>query len=252
MDNFGHIEQGWQAVDRNGEEIGTVEEVGANYFVLTKGLIFKKDVYIPLSAVAGADGDGRVMRVDVDKDQIDTMGWDQPPVETGTAGGFDTDTSYASNDDAAFVSSSASGTSVDTATTGYADDSVRVALHEEELRAQTVQQQAGEVEVRKDVVEEQQTLDVPVTREQVEIRRFAVDRPADGSEISDTDTIRVPVSAERVQVDKDVRVVEEIEIDKRAVTETQRVSDTVRREEVNVQQEGDVSVTGGSTTSSRS
>ena len=250
MDNMNHIEQGWQAVDRNGQEIGTVEEIGANYFLLTKGLIFKKDIYIPLSHVAGADGDQRQMRVDVDKDQIDSMGWDQAPVDTGTAGGFDTDTSYASTTDAAAVSTSTTGGSVDTVADGYADDSVRVSLHEEELRAQKVQEQAGQVEVRKDVIEEQQSIDVPVTREQVEVRRYAVDRPADASEITDTDTIRVPVSAEQVVVDKDVRVVEEIEIDKRAVTETQRVTDTVRREQVNVEQEGDVTISGGSGTTS--
>jgi uncharacterized protein (TIGR02271 family) len=257
---MGHIEQGWKAVDRNGEEIGTVEEIGANYFTLTKGLIFKKDIYIPLSAVAGADGDQRVMRVDVDKDQVDSMGWDQPPVETGAASGFDTDTTYGTSNDSAFVTNTTSDTSYaatdatpayDASSTASVDDSVRVSLHEEQLRAGTVREQTGEVDITKTVVEEQQSIDVPVTREQVEIRRFAVDRPADSAEISDTDTIRVPVSAEQVVVDKDVRVVEEIEIDKHAVTETQRVSDTVRREQVNVEQDGDVNVTGDAGRSSR-
>jgi uncharacterized protein (TIGR02271 family) len=122
---------------------------------------------------------------------------------------------------------------------------MRVPIHEEELRAEKVRAQAGEVEITRNVVAEERTIDVPVTREEVEIRRFAVDRPASEARIVDTgDTIRIPVVEERVVVERDVRVAEEVEISKRAVTDTQRVSDTVRREEVSVEREGDVNVTG--------
>ena len=41
-------------------------------------------------------------------------------------------------------------------------------------------------------------------------------------ETDDGETIRVPVRAEEVDVRKDARVVEEVEISKRPVTETQR------------------------------
>lgn len=49
------------------------------------------------------------------------------------------------------------------------------------------------------------------------------------------DTIRVPVTAETVTVDTQSRVVEELEISKRPVTETQHVEGTVHREEVDVE-----------------
>jgi uncharacterized protein (TIGR02271 family) len=52
--------------------------------------------------------------------------------------------------------------------------------------------------------------------------------------LDDGETIRVPLRAEDVDVRKDTRVVEEVVISKRPVTETKRVSDTVRREEVDV------------------
>jgi uncharacterized protein (TIGR02271 family) len=72
------------------------------------------------------------------------------------------------------------------------------------------------------------------------------DRPARGDEraFQDGDTLRVPVTAEEVEVRKEPRVVEEIEIDKRRVTEDQKVSEGVRREEVDIRETGDVAAMG--------
>ena len=54
-----------------------------------------------------------------------------------------------------------------------------MALHAEELQAQKTTEEVGSVNLRKDVVEEQKSIDVPVTREEVQVRRTPVDRPAD-------------------------------------------------------------------------
>jgi uncharacterized protein (TIGR02271 family) len=99
--------------------------------------------------------------------------------------------------------------------------------------AATRSTEIGAVDINKRVVEEEQTLDVPTTREEVDVRRVRVDRAAmDGdTAFQDGDSIRVPLRAETV---------EELEITKRPVTETQRVSETVRRETVDVDQEGAV------------
>jgi uncharacterized protein (TIGR02271 family) len=249
MQSSENVRVGAEAVDRRGEKIGTIEDVGTKSFVVSKGLFFKKDLYIPFSAVEAVDYDGWV-RVNVDKDQIDTMGWDEPlGVDWTTA-------------DAGDVNTSTYGSTVPTDGVGYDEsrgsgddgtDVVRVPVHEEQLRAEKVRESAGEVEIRKDVLEEEQTLDVPVTREEIDVRRYAVDHPASEAGIVDTgDTIRVPVMGERVNVEKDVRVAEELEINKRAVTENQRLSDTVRREEVDIERDGDVDVADVSRTTRRS
>jgi len=114
-------------------------------------------------------------------------------------------------------------------------------LREEELQARTREVETGRVQLGKNVVEEERTLEVPVTRDEVTIERRPVDRrPADGP-ISDDDdaTIRVAVHEERVEVEKTPVVYEEVAIGKREVTTTQPVSETVRREEVHVETEGD-------------
>lgn len=128
---------------------------------------------------------------------------------------------------------------------GVDDDAARLQLHEEELQARKVQREAGAVRVNKDVVEEERTIDVPVAREQVQVRSVEpTSSTVDESQAFQGGTIEVPVREEDVQVSKDVRVAEELEIDKTAVQETRSVTDTVRREVADVDQAGNLDVTG--------
>lgn len=127
-----------------------------------------------------------------------------------------------------------------------ADDTQSLQLREEELRAEKERVQAGEVRIRKEVVSEERTLEVPVTREEVVIeRRPAQGQPASGS-IHEGDEIRIPVMEEEVHVEKTPVVREEVNLKKRQVQSTQEVSDTVRREEAHVEQTGDARVRGES------
>ncbi len=117
-------------------------------------------------------------------------------------------------------------------------------LREEQLRTDKERVQAGEVRVGKDVVTEQREIDVPVTREEVVVeRRPVTPRPADRADFTEEEReIRVPVTEERVDVEKQPMVTGEVTVGKREVAETQRVSDTVRREKPVVEREGDVPV----------
>jgi len=124
-------------------------------------------------------------------------------------------------------------------------DTDRIQLREEELRARKQPVEAGEVQVRKEVHEEERTLDVPVKREEVYVERQPVDRrPADTPIGQDQESIRVPVREERVEVEKQPVVREELSMGKRTVEDTERVSDTVHREEARVEREGDVEMRG--------
>ncbi len=118
-----------------------------------------------------------------------------------------------------------------------------VQLREEELEARKESVEAGRVQIGKEVVEEQKTLNVPVTREEVTVERRAVSRQPSDTPIGEGDeTIRVPVREEQVSVEKRPVVTEEISVGKQAVQETQQVSGTVRREEARIESEGDVDV----------
>src|SRR5262249_42526495 len=115
---------------------------------------------------------------------------------------------------------------------------------EEELRARKTPVQKGEVRVRKDVVTEQQTLNVPVSREEVVVehqpgRGRRASGPVQGGE-----EIRVPVTAEQVHVEKEPGVKEEVKVGKRRVQDEKPVSRTVRKERATVEPVGDVPVRG--------
>lgn len=112
-------------------------------------------------------------------------------------------------------------------------------LREEQLRIEKERVQTGEVAVRREVTTEMETVEVPVEREEVVIEHRAVGAGARGAagEIG-SDEIRIPVSEERVNVSKDTVVTGEVAIGKRKVTDTQTVSEEVRKEHARVDREG--------------
>lgn len=120
-----------------------------------------------------------------------------------------------------------------------------VQLREEELAARKQPVETGRVSLGTEVVEEQQTLEVPVTREEVILERHPVARRPSDTPIGESDDVlRVPVHEDQVTVDKQAVVYEEVNVGKRAIHETQRVSDNVRKEVVDVDTTGDIDVIG--------
>jgi uncharacterized protein (TIGR02271 family) len=127
-------------------------------------------------------------------------------------------------------------------TQGETADRIRVPLVEETLNVEKGQREAGQVEIRKNVREEQVNVPVELRHEEVTVTRHAVDRPVQPGEqvLEDDQVIRVPVREETAEVQKQARVREEIEINKQQVAEQRNVSDTVRREEIDVNTQGSV------------
>jgi uncharacterized protein (TIGR02271 family) len=129
--------------------------------------------------------------------------------------------------------------------TGYVDQRAdassnvagdRIQLFGEVLRVHKERVSRGEARVRRDVITENQTVEVPVTREELVLERVAVpaDTPAPSANIGRSQEIRVPLSEDRVRVEKVPVVTEEVRIGKREVADVARVEDDVRREELRV------------------
>jgi len=116
-------------------------------------------------------------------------------------------------------------------------------LKEEQLRVSKQQVQTGEVEVRKEVHTEHKQITVPVEREEIVIERRAVSGAA-GTHTGDikAEEIRIPVKEERVNVSKETVVKEEVSVGKRKVHDTETVTGDVRKEEIKIEEEGDVSL----------
>jgi uncharacterized protein (TIGR02271 family) len=133
------------------------------------------------------------------------------------------------------------------ATTGTArrtEEGQNIQLKEEQLHAHKTPVKTGEVTVRKEVVTDRKTIDVPVEREEVVIERHPVSGRAASGDIRAGEEIRIPVKEEKVHVEKDAVVTEEVNVSKRKVKDTEHVAGTVRKEQLKVEREGDVDVRG--------
>jgi len=121
-----------------------------------------------------------------------------------------------------------------------ANEARHVQLREERLAVDKERVQSGEARIGKRVVSEEQSVDVPVFHEELYVQR----RPVSGSASSTTasigegEEIRVPLMEERVDVQKRTFASENVTIGKRRIEGTEHVSDTVRHEELRVEDTG--------------
>jgi len=118
-----------------------------------------------------------------------------------------------------------------------------IPLREEQLNVEKQRVQKGEVRIHKEVVTEQQRIDVPVSHEEVVIEHLpASEARAADTPIGQSETIRIPVSEDQVNVTKQTVETGEIDVTKRTVQGEQRVTGTVRREEPRIEKSGDVDI----------
>ena len=109
---------------------------------------------------------------------------------------------------------------------------------EEELRVGTTERDAGRVRLRKYVVEDEVTETVPVRREEIRVEREPitdgnVDEALDGPAISEEEH-EVVLHEEEVVVDKRAVPKERVRLEKDTVTDEETVSETLRKEEIDV------------------
>jgi uncharacterized protein (TIGR02271 family) len=118
---------------------------------------------------------------------------------------------------------------------GQEQEQNNIQLLGEVLRVHKDRVSRGEVRLRKEVVTETQTVQVPVTREELVIERRPVDQatPASGS-IGESE-IRIPLSEERASVDTSTVVREEVAVGKKPIQEVRDLTGKVRREELVVE-----------------
>lgn len=140
--------------------------------------------------------------------------------------------------DTGLVHSNATTSTTDAAPVMTSKGAQRIELLKEVLQVNKRRVQTGEVTLRKEVITEMQTVQVPVTREELIItRRRVTNGEVATGEIGTSEEIRVPLSEEQVTVAKLPVVSEEVTIGKREVHETEQVQETVRREELRTSEE---------------
>jgi len=230
--------------DAAGEKVGTLhahDEQGG-YITVQKGFLFHKDLYVPLSAVQGTDADGNV-QLSLYKDDLQDSRYDEPPV--GGASGEDSYSQRATVADTTTTRAPMATRVQDPApppaprqaqtSTVRNDETINVPVYEEELSVGKRQQERGQVHLHKDVVQEQQSVSLNLRHEEITVERVPLSGQVSDADLATAFQIRdieVPLMGEVAVMSKQAHVVEEVRLHKDQVSETEQVSDTVRKERV--------------------
>lgn len=114
-----------------------------------------------------------------------------------------------------------------------------VTRYEERLSVAKERRESGRVRLRKSVVTEDQTVTVPLQREEVSLERIAIDNPevVDGDPFGDD--VREFVLYEEVPVvSKQAVAVERVGLRKNMVQEERQVTDKIRKEQIDLDGDG--------------
>ena len=243
--------RGQELYTAGGDKIGTIEEIYLDaetnepeWALVNTGLFGTKSTFVPLEQ---ARDEGGSLQVPYDKAQIKDApkmgadgnlsqedeaelyrhyGLEYGEAESGS--GLPEGTAGTTGEATGTVGHDTSGPTTDNAMT----------RSEEELRVGTTQREAGRARLRKYVVEDTETRTVPVRREEIRVEREPItdaniDNATEGPAISDEEH-EVVLHEEQAVVEKQAVPKERVRLDKETIAEEQQISETVRKEEIEV------------------
>lgn len=196
-----------------------------------------------LVMVEGTDDELRRAETLLHRHKVEEWGIYDVPSETGQSNVVESRAvGSAPVNSASVVGSGTRITSEDTNPISRRDDEA-IRLHEERLVVDKHRQKSGEVAVNKRIETEKANVSVPVKKERIVVERVnsaeigqAVN-PAETT-FQDGEAIRVEVYEETVDIRKEAFVREEVSLRKEVEQENVSVDETLRREELNVQKQG--------------
>jgi uncharacterized protein (TIGR02271 family) len=259
--------RGQELVDRNGDNIGKVEEIYLDtdtdqpeWALVNTGLFGTKSTFVPLK---DATREGETLRVPFEKAQVKDAPRVDPDAELSQNEeselyrhyGLDYSESRSGSGLPEGGAGTATGMGAGTATgmgAGTGEDAQGTVGHdvsgpttddamtrsEEEVKVGTTERESGRARLRKYVVEEEVTETVPVRREEVRIEREPVtegnaDAALDGPAISEEEH-EVVLHEEEPVVEKQAVPKERVRLDKETYTDEQQVSETARKEQIDI------------------
>jgi uncharacterized protein (TIGR02271 family) len=246
----------WRGQDlrsSNDDKLGTIEEIYLDsdterpeWALITTGLFGSKQSFVPLRDASQTDAgitvpfdkatvkdapkidpDGQLSREE-EAQLYRHYGLDYGESQAGAGVGEGGDGRRQDENAAGTVGRDISGPTTDDAMT----------RSEEELRVGTTERERGRARLRKYVVEDEVTQTVPVRREEVRVEREPItdaniDEATAGPEIS-SEEHEVVLHEEEPVAEKRVVPKERVRLDKDVKTEERHVSETVRKEQLDV------------------
>jgi uncharacterized protein (TIGR02271 family) len=234
--------RGQDLMSQDGDKLGTIEEIYVDtdtnqpeWALVTTGLFGTKQSFVPISAARG-EGDGLTVPFDKatvkDAPKVDPDGRLSEREEQELYRHYGLDYGNGADSgverDADTVGRDTSGPTTDDAMT----------RSEEELRVGKTEREAGRVRLKKYVVEDEVSQTVPVRREEVRVEREPITDAnigdaTSGPEISEEEH-EVVLREEEPVAEKRTVPKERVRLDKDVHTEEHEVSDTLRKEQIDV------------------
>jgi uncharacterized protein (TIGR02271 family) len=119
---------------------------------------------------------------------------------------------------------------------------VKLQLHKEELQVNKKWVQTADVKVYKKKYTEEKQIVVPVTREELIIEKKVLNSEGATTTDADIETIRIPLSEERIEVTLHPSVLEDVEVYMNQYEELIQVNETLKEEKVHIDTVGDINV----------
>lgn len=229
------------AVDVNGEKVGDVQDVYVNdttgqpdFVSVNHGLFGGGNSVVPLRGHTLRDGE---LRLAFPKDRIENA----PDLdENGHLTTEDQEAFYRhyglteTKDVTTYETGAAAGERRDAVDADRRDvaNNDELVRSEEQLNVSKDRVESGQVRLRKYVVNETESVEVPVEREEVRVVREPLtdaDRANYDGKIGEAEAA-VTLHEDRVNVSKESVPVEKVSLEKDTVQDTERVSDQVRKE----------------------
>jgi uncharacterized protein (TIGR02271 family) len=236
--------RGQDLADRDGDTIGKVEEIYLDvetdqpeWALVNTGMFGTKSTFVPLKE---STRDGETLRVPYEKDQVkdaprvDADGQLSQREEAELYRHYGLD--YSESESGSGLPEGGAGTVGHDVSGPTTDDAMT--RSEEEVNVGTTERESGRARLRKYVVEEEVTKTVPVKREEVRIEREPVTEgnagaALDGPAISEEEH-EVVLHEEEPVVEKQAVPKERVRLDKETITDEKQVSETARKEQIDI------------------
>lgn len=115
-------------------------------------------------------------------------------------------------------------------------------LKEEELTIAKKCVETGQVEIYKESITIEKTINVPIVQEHLVIEKKSLQSADSNIENQNSQIIRIPLKEESIEIIKHPVVLQEVEIYKKIYSETQYIEETLKKEQLNISTSGKAAV----------
>ncbi|ENK0837705.1 YsnF/AvaK domain-containing protein [Clostridium botulinum] len=119
---------------------------------------------------------------------------------------------------------------------------MKMQLREEQMKISKNKIKTGEVSIHKEVLTEEKNITVPVKREELVIENTVCDPQFHDKSEGHTETIRIPIKEERIDIKKKPVDLEDVSVSKDQYEEVKHITETLKKEVPHISINGDAKI----------